>query len=676
MSDPKSPSDPISAWSYSEAFSRHRGLIDIQEQERLRSSRVAVVGLGGVGGIHLVTLARLGIGAFNIADPDRFETANFNRQFGATTRALGRLKAEVLAEEAWAINPDLDLRVFTEPVTAENVDPLLQGVDVVVDGIDFFALAARRLVFAEARRRGVWAVTAAPLGFSTAWLCFSPTGMSFDEYFDIGSTADPMEQLVSFLQGLAPRATHRGYLDFAQVNPATGRGPSVGLACQLCAGVAAAEVVKIVLGRGDVRAAPWSFQFDAYRRRMVSTRLVGGNGTWTWTRRRLRRRLRGRLERMGWRPPEARTGSAVLYELLRAAAQAPSGDNTQPWRFQVDAAAVKVTVFAEQSRDPSPMNVGGRMARIAVGAAVENILVAANERGLAAELESLDAGGHAVRVCVKGKPRPFPEAGSVVFARTTNRLPYDGKPVPAETLERLRSAPLGGSAAATCWITGRDRLAPVAELIGRADGILFGVPAVRRAFLGQVRFGGQRSREDGLPAGSLGVPKVEQAALRALQWVPDWLFRLSRGAELFAAKAATLVRSASGLCVVAANDDTPETDLEVGRAMERAWLLLTAEGLQAQPMMSLPVLENAARCGYPAFAAPRTRAAIEAVVAEFRTLVPELERGRVGFLLRFGYGPLPQERARRLPLEKVTAWRSNPDGLSADLSTTDAREGA
>src|SRR5947208_3441761 len=196
-------------FSYPGAFARHLGLINTEEQKRLRFSRVAIAGMGGVGGIHLITLARLGIGAFHIADPDHFELANFNRQFGATTRSLGRGKAEVMAEEVRAINPDLKLRVFPEAITEENVGALLEGVDVLVDGIDFFAIEARRLVFREARRRGIWAITAGPIGFSTAWMTFSPTGMSFDDYFDLKDAMTPMDQLIAFFVGLTPRATQR-----------------------------------------------------------------------------------------------------------------------------------------------------------------------------------------------------------------------------------------------------------------------------------------------------------------------------------------------------------------------------------------------------------------------------------------------------------------------------------
>jgi molybdopterin/thiamine biosynthesis adenylyltransferase len=272
------PSPAVSSgWTYHEAFARHRGLLTAAEQERLQRSRVAIAGLGGVGGVHVATLARLGIGSFHIADPDRFEVANFNRQYGAQVGSLGRRKATVMNRQAHAINPEAEVQVFPEAITPQNVAAFLEGVDVFVDGIDFFAIATRRLLFREARRRGIWAVTAGPLGFSTAWLAFDPRGMSFDEYFDLQDGQDVRDQLLAFAVGLAPRATHLSYLDLTQVDLRSGRGPSLGLACQLCAGVAAAEVAKIITGRGPLRAAPAYCQFDAYRQVFRKGYLHWGN---------------------------------------------------------------------------------------------------------------------------------------------------------------------------------------------------------------------------------------------------------------------------------------------------------------------------------------------------------------------------------------------------------------
>jgi molybdopterin/thiamine biosynthesis adenylyltransferase len=204
-----------------------------------------------------------------------------------------------MAEAARAINPDLELRVFPQAVTAANVAEFLHGVDVFVDGIDAFAIAARRLTFREARQRGIWAVTAGPIGLSTAWLTFSPTGMSFDDYFGLNDALDPLDQLLAFFVGLVPRATHRHYMDISQVDPGSGRGPSAGLACQLCSGVAAAEVLKIILGRQPLRPVPWYFQFDAYRQILRKGRLRWGNRgplqrLKLWL-------LRKQVARLGWR---------------------------------------------------------------------------------------------------------------------------------------------------------------------------------------------------------------------------------------------------------------------------------------------------------------------------------------------------------------------------------------
>ena len=108
-------------FSYHEAFSRNLGWLTREEQEILRFKRVAIAGLGGVGGSHLLTLARLGIGAFHIADFDTFDIANFNRQAGATLSSLGRPKVEVLAEMARQINPELEIKVFPQGVNDGNL---------------------------------------------------------------------------------------------------------------------------------------------------------------------------------------------------------------------------------------------------------------------------------------------------------------------------------------------------------------------------------------------------------------------------------------------------------------------------------------------------------------------------------------------------------------------------
>lgn len=96
------------SFAYDVAFDRNIGWVTAEEQQALRRKRIAIAGMGGVGGVHLLTLARMGIGAFNISDLDTFELPNFNRQAGATLSSLDRPKVEVMAEMARDINPTLD----------------------------------------------------------------------------------------------------------------------------------------------------------------------------------------------------------------------------------------------------------------------------------------------------------------------------------------------------------------------------------------------------------------------------------------------------------------------------------------------------------------------------------------------------------------------------------------
>ena len=262
---------------YTEAFKRNQGLISPEEQERLRQAHVAIAGLGGVGGIDLITLARLGIGHFSIADPDTFEIHNFNRQYGATVSTLGESKADVMAKEVGDINPEAKIRIFKEPITKDNVDEFLKEVDVLVDGIDAFEINTKRLLFKKAKEKGIWALGAGPVGFSTAWTIFDPKGMSYDEYYDFHDGMNPKDLFIHYILGMAPRNTARSYVDISYLDLDSHTGPSASLACQLSAGVVAAEVLKILLRRGRIKPAPYYHQLDPYQMKYVSGKLWFGN---------------------------------------------------------------------------------------------------------------------------------------------------------------------------------------------------------------------------------------------------------------------------------------------------------------------------------------------------------------------------------------------------------------
>ena len=136
------------------AFSRTEMLLGAEAMERLRKSRVAIFGLGGVGGYVLEALARSGVGQLVLIDNDEVSLSNLNRQILATRESIGRLKTDVAAERVRSINPDCRVEthaLFYLPETRNEVS--FTGLDYVVDAID--TVSGKLTIITEARAAGV-----------------------------------------------------------------------------------------------------------------------------------------------------------------------------------------------------------------------------------------------------------------------------------------------------------------------------------------------------------------------------------------------------------------------------------------------------------------------------------------------------------------------------------------
>lgn len=124
----------------SDQFIRTRLLIGDEPVERLKNAKVAVFGVGGVGGFCVESLARAGVGTLHLYDDDTVSESNLNRQIAALHSTLGQPKAEVMARRVMDINPSCQvkaIRMFYLPQNAHEVD--LKQYDYVVDCIDTVA---------------------------------------------------------------------------------------------------------------------------------------------------------------------------------------------------------------------------------------------------------------------------------------------------------------------------------------------------------------------------------------------------------------------------------------------------------------------------------------------------------------------------------------------------------
>ncbi|MGA2259299.1 MAG: hypothetical protein ABSG53_31890, partial [Thermoguttaceae bacterium] len=226
-------------------------------------------------------------------------------------------------------------------------------------------------------------------------------------------------------------------------------------------------------------------------------------------------------------PDSVRPIEKACERLLRAAIQAPSGDNMQPWRFSVDAASRRIAIYLDETRDPSPMNAGQRMSRLAIGAALENMLRAAESLAWSVELEEPSDSALAALRIVRCEENSR-EVAPVIFNRGTNRRVYDGRPLSAEMAADLERTVFEHAGVRTIWIHQHERVLVLADLVGRADALMLGEPSMRHAFLDNVRFDAPRNAEvdEGLSLASLELPLADRIALRMMRYLPDWLLRL------------------------------------------------------------------------------------------------------------------------------------------------------
>jgi tRNA A37 threonylcarbamoyladenosine dehydratase len=118
-------------------FSRTELLLGKDAMEKLKNSRVAVFGIGGVGGYVCEALVRSGVGAFDLIDDDKVCLTNLNRQIIATRKTVGQYKAEVMKQRMLEINPDADIRIHKCFYLPENADEFpFEEYDYVVDAVD------------------------------------------------------------------------------------------------------------------------------------------------------------------------------------------------------------------------------------------------------------------------------------------------------------------------------------------------------------------------------------------------------------------------------------------------------------------------------------------------------------------------------------------------------------
>ena len=146
-----------------ERYLRNHDAISEEDQAFLATKRVLVVGCGGLGGMVIECLARIGVGYLRVVDGDVFEESNLNRQLLSSTMNLGRPKTLAAQQRVMAVNPLVEVDAVQAELTVENARQLLGECDVAVDCLD--NIPARLVLQEAAKEAGIPVVHGAVAGW-------------------------------------------------------------------------------------------------------------------------------------------------------------------------------------------------------------------------------------------------------------------------------------------------------------------------------------------------------------------------------------------------------------------------------------------------------------------------------------------------------------------------------
>ena len=332
----------------------------------------------------------------------------------------------------------------------------------------------------------------------------------------------------------------------------------------------------------------------------------------------------GAQERLTWDTP-FRAGAdapAQMRELVRYATLAPSGHNTQPWKFAVVGDTIRI--LPDYSRRLPAVDPQDRELWISLGCALENAVIAAQAVGYGSDVTYPTPGADHITLHLS---KSFAHGPASLFEaiphRQNNRSVYDGRPVPPDEMRKMEA--VSGAGVSTLVFTDAVRREAIVEYVKADDRRQFGDPAFVAELVSWIRFNKPEAMHslDGLYTRCTGNPDV-----------PRWLGRRFLTAASAGQQSDTdekKARSSSGLIVIAAASDDKPHWIETGRLYERLALTLTASGIQAA-FLNQPAEVPALRSQFQGY-------------LNLGTAQPQL-------LLRFGHAAALPHSLRR-PVEEV-----------------------
>lgn len=351
--------------------------------------------------------------------------------------------------------------------------------------------------------------------------------------------------------------------------------------------------------------------------------------------------------------------SPDVEQILQAAILAPSGENCQPWRFVVKGDTIEL--WCRPERDRSPYNWGQRGTYMATGAALENLSLAAQARGYAADIAYFPGTEYHVATITltRDEEKGSDPLADFIAKRVSNRKPYRADALTSETIAALQRAADESGYGHLKIVTERKGIEALAKIGSVNEGTMLANDSLHAFFFDHVSW--TKAEDDRKKMGffidTLELPPPARLAFRLIRRprIMRILRRLGFPKAVAAQNAATYA-AAGAIGIISGEGTTPLDFVRAGRALERIWLTATAQGLSMQPLAGTLFLALSLQAGETAGLADTDIKAITEASKEL-SRIADTEKP-VLFMFRIGRSEPPTARASRFPLADSVEIRS------------------
>lgn len=569
-------------------LSRNDGLLTAREQAAVRAATIVVAGCGSVGGAVVEPLVRLGATRLRLADPDVYEVTNLNRQ-ACFVDDVGRPKAEVLGDRARAINPWVDVEVYPDGLTEENLDQALDGSSIVFDGIDPEQSAwVKYLLHQRAAMLRIPVIAGADFGGKPTLYVFDYRRDDRPLYGKATAEAHKDGHLRDALRWLGYVHFPRDFLPVMRDRLRTGEAwPQIAYCVYGMGALGSRLIIDLLMGRRvrrvvsvDIHQATRPRSRAALESLRLPLEVVGTAFV-------ARRHAQAGRPMLHACENGASKIPAVAAVVADAGRRAPSPHNTQPWRFDL-CGATRLRIGWDSTRwlvdaDPLRRGVG-----YALGCAVESMNYVAEGEWQPSDSESMDDSEWYAGEFVIGNLREnlLLSRQGLLECRSTNRSEYLRTPLDDTSVQRIVQAASEMGVTATVVSDRRaiDRLASVKR---DATLQLLANDAYVQELWSWMRLtrGDTRTAIDGFLPEALELNPLVRTVFRMLTQRPRVRrAALDRGlARAIADDTRRTIESSGSLIVILSEDDSVQGRIAGGRAMMRVWLRLTEAGYGVHP---------------------------------------------------------------------------------------------